>query len=422
MDIATQMQTMGKNARQAARKLRHISTEHKNRFLTSLAQRLDTDAEAILAANAQDMQAAREHLDPAMLDRLLLTPERLAGIAQDVRNVCELEDPVGKVFERRAVPPDLEIQRQRVPLGVVGVIYEARPNVTIDIAALCLKSGNASILRGGKETRYTNQAMIHTLQQALKDSELPQHAIQLIEDPDRTWVSALLKLDAYVDMIIPRGGAGLHRFCLENSTIPVITGGIGVCHLYVDEGANIAKAVPVIENAKVQRPTVCNALDTLLVNAATLEALCKALAPVLAQSKVELRADATAYAVLKDLQYPYLSLAQPDDFGTEFLALVLAIHTVSDLEAALDHIAEYSSGHSDGILTQNEDHARRFQQDVDSAAVYVNASTRFTDGAQFGLGAEVAVSTQKLHARGPMALEGLTTYKWLITGQNSIRA
>lgn len=422
MDIATQMQTMGKNARQAARKLRHISTEHKNRFLTSLAQRLDTDAEAILAANAQDMQAAREHLDPAMLDRLLLTPERLAGIAQDVRNVCELEDPVGKVFERRAVPPDLEIQRQRVPLGVVGVIYEARPNVTIDIAALCLKSGNASILRGGKETRYTNQAMIHTLQQALKDSELPLHAIQLIEDPDRTWVSALLKLDAYVDMIIPRGGAGLHRFCLENSTIPVITGGIGVCHLYVDEGANIAKAVPVIENAKVQRPTVCNALDTLLVNAATLEALCKALAPVLAQSKVELRADATAYAVLKDLQYPYLSLAQPDDFGTEFLALVLAIHTVSDLEAALDHIAEYSSGHSDGILTQNEDHARRFQQDVDSAAVYVNASTRFTDGAQFGLGAEVAVSTQKLHARGPMALEGLTTYKWLITGQNSIRA
>lgn len=422
MDIATQMQIMGKNARQAARQLRHITTEHKDRFLNCLAQRLDTDAKTILAANAQDMQAAREHLDPAMLDRLLLSPERLAGIAQDVRNVSALSDPVGEVFERRNVPPDLEIQRQRVPLGVVGVIYEARPNVTIDIASLCLKSGNASILRGGKETRYTNQAMLRTLQAALQESELPLHAIQLIEDPDRAWVSALLKLDAYVDMIIPRGGAGLHRFCLEHSTIPVITGGIGVCHLYVDEGADLAKAVPVIENAKVQRPTVCNALDTLLVHQQELEPLCQQLAPVLAKATVELRADAEAYAVLKALNYPFLSLAQPDDFGTEFLALVLSIQTVTDLDAALDHIAEYSSGHSDGILTQNNAHAQRFQQDVDSAAVYVNASTRFTDGAQFGLGAEVAVSTQKLHARGPMALEGLTTYKWLITGQHSVRA
>lgn len=421
MDIDNAMMQMGKQAQQAARQLRHLARAPKDHFLHLLAQRLEAETPMILAANAQDMAAAT-HLDTAMQDRLQLTAERIQGIAADVRNVAALKDPVGEIFDARQLPENLQIHRQRVPLGVVGVIYEARPNVTIDIAALCLKSGNASILRGGKETVHTNQALLKVLQQALAASELPAHAIQLIEDPDRQWVQALLRLDRYVDMIIPRGGAGLHRFCLENSTIPVITGGIGVCHLYVDQGADLTAAVPVIENAKVQRPTVCNALDTLLVHEAELASLCEQLAPVLARSGVELRADEAAYAQLQQLAYPALHKAQPDDFGTEFLALVLSIKTVSHLDEALDHIATYSSGHSDGILTQNTAHARRFQQDVDAAAVYVNASTRFTDGAQFGLGAEVAVSTQKLHARGPMALEGLTTYKWLITGQNSIRS
>ena len=414
------MQRMGKQAQQAARQLRHLDRAPKDRFLAHLAQLLDTHSASILEANAKDMEAAT-HLEAAMLDRLKLTPERLQGIAQDVRNVASLDDPVGAVFDQRRIPPDLEIHRQRVPLGVVGVIYEARPNVTIDIAALCLKSGNASILRGGKETRHTNSAMLRVLQQALEDSDLPLHAIQLIEDTDRQWVRELLRLDRYVDMIIPRGGAGLHRFCLENSTIPVITGGIGVCHLYLDQGADLAAAVPVIANAKIQRPTVCNALDTLLVHTAELDNLCQILAPVMAEAGVELRADAKAHKALSALQYPQLTAATDNDFGTEFLALVLSIKTVDDLSEALDHIADYSSGHSDGILTQNPEHARQFQQDVDSAAVYVNASTRFTDGAQFGLGAEVAVSTQKLHARGPMALEGLTTYKWLVTGQNTSR-
>lgn len=420
MDVNQRMEHMGQQAQQAARQLRHLPREAKDRFLEHLSQRLEAETPAILAANAQDMEMAT-HLDAAMRDRLQLTSERIQGIAADVRNVANLADPVGEVFDERTLPENLQIHRQRVPLGVVGVIYEARPNVTIDIAALCLKSGNASILRGGKETYYTNQALLKVLQQALQDSDLPAHAIQLIEDPDRQWVHALLRLDRYVDMIIPRGGAGLHRFCLENSTIPVITGGIGVCHLYVDQGADLTAAVPVIENAKVQRPTVCNALDTLLVHEAELEALCAQLAPVMARANVALHADEKAYAHLQQLNYPRLQKAQADDFGTEFLALILSIKTVPHLEAALDHIAAYSSGHSDGILTQNQAHARRFQKDVDSAAVYVNASTRFTDGAQFGLGAEVAVSTQKLHARGPMALEGLTTYKWLITGQNSIR-
>ncbi len=419
--ISESMQTMGQQAKAAARVLRHYSRAQKDRCLLAIAEGLTAHKDAILSANQKDMAAAREHLSEAMLDRLKLTTERLAAMAEDVRNVAALEDPVGEVFETRNIPPNLQLQRQRVALGVVGVVYEARPNVTIDIACLCLKSGNASILRGGKETRYTNLALLEVLEEALQACDFPSGAVQLIKDPDRQWVSALLKLDQYVDMLIPRGGAGLHRFCLENSTIPVITGGIGVCHLYVDQGADVEGAVPVIHNAKVQRPTVCNALDTLLIHATEAASLLPALAESLLPHHVELRADAEALSMLKEVDYPHLKPVQPEDYGTEFLDYILSIKVVNSLEEALDHIEDYSSGHSDGILTQNSEHARRFQLDVDSAAVYVNASTRFTDGAQFGLGAEVAVSTQKLHARGPMALEGLTTYKWLITGQNSVR-
>jgi len=308
-----------------------------------------------------------------------------------------------------------------VPLGVVGVIYEARPNVTVDIASLCLKSGNASILRGGKETVQTNLALMACIQKTLAEQGLPAAAVQLISDPDRELVAQLLRLDAYVDMIIPRGGSGLHRFCLENSTIPVITGGIGVCHLYADAELETERAVPVIVNAKVQRPTVCNALDTLLVHPDCASTLLPALAAALLPYGVELRADADSFAIFKACEYPHLVAAEAADFGTEFLDLILSVRIVEGLEQALDHISEHSTGHSDGILTTIPAHAQRFQLDVDSAAVYVNASTRFTDGAQFGLGAEVAVSTQKLHARGPMALEGLTTYKWLVEGDWSVR-
>lgn len=412
---------MGQAAKQAARQLQHLSTAQKNQFLFSLAQQLRQSEVDILAANAADLAEAG-HLSVAMQDRLRLDAERLESIALEVEQVASLADPVGEVFDQRELENGLRLHRRRVPLGVVGVIYEARPNVTVDIASLCLKSGNASILRGGKETVQTNLALMVCIQATLAQHDLPAAAVQLIASPDRQLVADLLKLDAYVDMIIPRGGSGLHRFCLENSTIPVITGGIGVCHLFADAELDIERAVPVIVNAKVQRPTVCNALDTLLVHQASAQALLPLLAESLKPYAVELRADPVAYAILAACEYPHLRAAEAADFGTEFLALVLSIRCLENLEQALDHISDYGSGHSDGILTTHQAHARRFQLDVDSAAVYVNASTRFTDGAQFGLGAEVAVSTQKLHARGPMALEGLTTYKWLVEGDWSVRA
>ncbi len=411
---------MGRAGKQAARQLQHLSTEQKNQCLLSLAQHLRLAETQILSANAADLANA-SYLSAAMQDRLRLDPERLEGIALEVEQVARLADPIGEVFDQRELAEGLQLHRRRVPLGVVGVIYEARPNVTVDIASLCLKSGNASILRGGKETVQTNLALMVCIQAVLAEQGLSAAAVQLIDNPDRQLVAELLRLDAYVDMIIPRGGSGLHRFCLENSTIPVITGGIGVCHLFADAELNIERAIPVIVNAKVQRPTVCNALDTLLVHQDIAESLLPALAASLKASAVELRVDPAAYSILKACEYPHLLPAEATDFGTEFLGLVLSIRCVDSLEQALDHISEHSTGHSDGILTTIPAHAQRFQLDVDSAAVYVNASTRFTDGAQFGLGAEVAVSTQKLHARGPMALEGLTTYKWLVEGDWSVR-
>lgn len=411
------LQEMGKAAKEAARQLQRLSSAQKNTALKAIAQALREQQQAILAANQQDLQAAQDSLSGAMLDRLTLTPERLENIAREVEQVARLSDPVGEEFDQRMLPGGMVIRRRRVPLGVVGVIYEARPNVTVDVACLCLKTGNAVILRGGKETLQTNRVLVQLLQQVLQAQELPAAAIQGIHSPERELVGQLLKLDQYVDMIIPRGGAGLHRFCLENSTIPVITGGIGVCHLYADAFIDLEMAVPVIVNAKVQRPTVCNALDTLLVHHSVAPDLIPLLAAALAEHGVEVRADVQAYPYFEKAAYPHLQHSSHQDFGSEFLDLILSVRIVEDLDEALDHIASYGSGHSDGILTLKPDHADRFQLEVDSAAVYVNASTRFTDGAQFGLGAEVAVSTQKLHARGPMALEGLTTYKWLINGK-----
>jgi glutamate-5-semialdehyde dehydrogenase len=381
-----------------------------------------------LAANTLDIADGRQAgLSPAMIDRLMLNQERLAGMAADLRSVASMPDPLGEVFDQSVLPNGLRVHRQRVPIGVLGVIYESRPNVTVDVAGLAIKTGNGAILRGGSETLRSNQALIALVHRALEESGLPADSVQLIDNPDRALVLELLQLHEYVDLIIPRGGAGLHAFCREHSKIPVITGGIGICHLYVDASADLAAALPLIYNAKVQRPTVCNALDTLLVHPAVAGHILPAVVEHLQPAGVTFRADPAAAACLAqpgmngDL-LPGVSLAGTDDFDTEWLSLVLGLKVVDGLEGAIRHIAAHSTGHSDGILTGDADNARRFVAEVDSAAVYVNASTRFTDGAQLGLGAEVAVSTQRLHARGPMGLRELTSYKWVIRGDYHIRA
>ena len=409
----TDLIAMGKQAQAAARQLATLPTERKNGALQAIADGLRGDTATILRANAQDVaRAEAADLSPALVDRLLLTPERIENIAAEVEHVAALPDPVGEQFGHAILPNGLRVHKRRTPLGVVGVIYESRPNVTVDVAVLCLKAGNAVILRGGSETTASNAALGATIARALRGCELPEAAVQVITDPDRALVLGLLRLHDYVAMIIPRGGAGLHQFCREHATIPVITGGIGVCHVYVDRTANLEQAVPIIHNAKVQRPSVCNALDTLLVHRAVAAELLPRVVTDLAAANVEVRADETALPFISP-GHPAVRPAAPDDFGQEFLALILSVRVVDDLDAALDHIARYSTGHSDAILTEDQAAAARFVAEVDSAAVYVNASTRFTDGAQLGLGAEVAVSTQKLHARGPMALRELTTYKWV---------
>ncbi|NOI81793.1 glutamate-5-semialdehyde dehydrogenase [Vibrio tubiashii] len=403
--------SMGKAAKEAAFQLATASTAQKNQALAIIADELEANAETILAANAKDIEKGREAgLTEALLDRLLLNTERLTGIANDVRNVISLNDPVGSELDSKVLENGMSLSRRRVPLGVVGVIYEARPNVTIDIAALCLKTGNASILRGGKETFFSNMELVKVIQSALAKAELPAASVQYIEKPDRELVSQLLKLDDYVDMIIPRGGAGLHKMCKENSTIPVIIGGFGISHIFVDESADLAKSLEVVENAKVQRPSACNALDTLLVH----EQVAAEFLPMLAarlNDKVALVAEPKAKALLGDAKE--LRDAAEGDFDTEWLSFTLGVKVVSGVEEAIDHMRVHNASHSDAIMTNSIENSELFINSVGSAAVYVNASTRFTDGAQFGLGAEVAVSTQKLHARGPMGLEELTSYKWV---------
>nr|WP_275665955.1 MULTISPECIES: glutamate-5-semialdehyde dehydrogenase [unclassified Vibrio] len=402
---------MGIAAKEAAFHLATASTAQKNKALAIIADELEANAAAILEANAKDIALGREAgLTDALLDRLLLNEERLTGIANDVRNVISLNDPVGSEIDSKVLENGMSLSRRRVPLGVVGVIYEARPNVTIDIAALCLKTGNASILRGGKETFFSNMELVKVIQSALEKVELPAASVQYIEKPDRELVSQLLKLDDYVDMIIPRGGAGLHKMCKENSTIPVIIGGFGISHIFVDESADLEKSVDVVENSKVQRPSACNSLDTLLVHEAVAGEFLGKFKTRLAD-KVTLVADSSAKAFLVD--FADVRDAGEDDFDTEWLSYTLGVKVVADVAEAIDHMRVHNASHSDAIMTNSLESSERFINSVGSAAVYVNASTRFTDGAQFGLGAEVAVSTQKLHARGPMGLEELTSYKWV---------
>lgn len=416
------VEEMGKRSKQAARSLARASREEKDRALLAMAERVRRDAEQILAANAEDLKAGQAAgLTPALLDRLMLNPARLEGIISDLRRVAELPDPVGECFDESILPNGLKVHKQRTPIGVLGVIYEARPNVTIDVSGLAVKTGNAVILRGGSETLNSNRAITQALVQGLAEAGLPPDAIQFIDDADRKRVLELLQMDRYVDMIIPRGGAGLHEFCRQNSRIPVITGGIGICHLFVDESADLHAALPVIRNAKVQRPTVCNALDTLLVHRSVAAKILPQVVAQLAEDGVTFRADESALPYLGEANAELVSPAGENDFDTEWLSLVLGLKVVSGLDEAVEHIAAHSTGHSDGILTKDEANAARFISVVDSAAVYVNASTRFTDGAQLGLGAEVAISTQRLHARGPMGLQELTTYKWVIVGDYHTR-
>ncbi len=402
---------MGKAAKDAAFQLATASTAQKNQALAIIADELEANSAAILVANAKDIELGREAgLTDALLDRLLLNEERLTGIANDVRNVISLNDPVGSEIDSKVLENGMSLSRRRVPLGVVGVIYEARPNVTIDIAALCLKTGNASILRGGKETFFSNMELVKVIQSALAKANLPAASVQYIEKPDRELVSQLLKLDDYVDMIIPRGGAGLHKMCKENSTIPVIIGGFGISHIFVDESADLEKSLNVVENSKVQRPSACNSLDTLLVH----EKVAAKFLPMIVErmsDKVTFVAEPKAKALMA--QATQIRDAVEGDFDTEWLSYTLGVKVVADVKDAIDHMRVHNASHSDAIMTNSLINSELFINSVGSAAVYVNAATRFTDGAQFGLGAEVAVSTQKLHARGPMGLEELTSYKWV---------
>ena len=414
---------LGRRAKDASYALAKATTEQKNAALLAIADALDANAEAIIAENCIDLEEGqRSGLSDALLDRMSLQ-KRLPGIAEDVRKVASLPDPVGKTFDQRTLENGLQVCRRRTPIGVLGVIYEARPNVTVDVIALSLKSGNAAFLRGGKEIMRSNVALVKVIRQALGDAGLgeiiPADAIQYIESTDRRYIDEMLRLHQYIDMIIPRGGAALHQHCRENSTIPVITGGLGICHVYVDETANLEKMLAVVHNAKTQRPSVCNSLDTLLVHSSRAAEVLPRVVDHLGASGVSFRAEPRALEIVggKTGVQP----AGDDDFDTEWMALILGLKVVDSLDEALEHIRQHSTQHSDAIMTEDQAHADRFVEEVDSAAVFVNASTRFNDGGALGLGAEIAVSTQKLHARGPMALEELTTYKWVVIGTGQVR-
>ncbi|OBX07180.1 gamma-glutamyl phosphate reductase [Gallibacterium salpingitidis] len=417
----TDLQQLGKLAKEAAFRLAELSHQQKNAVLACIAQQLKQRQQDILNANAKDIQNAEQQgISKALIDRLMLTESRLDNIIHEVKHVISLPDPVGNIIDGAELDSGIKIERKRVPLGVIGVIYEARPNVTVDVACLCLKTGNAAILRGGKETQYTNQILVEIIQQALTSEQLPAAAVQAITNPDRQLITQLLKLDQYIDMIIPRGGAALHQLCKEQSTIPVIVGGIGVCHLFVEQSANFDKSLTVIHNAKTQRPSTCNTLETLLVQESIAAEFLPKLATYNQQPLITFHADPQAFAILTQ----HTDRVKPLEEATlsqEWLSLDLNVVVVKDIDLAIAHIRQYGSQHSDGILSQNPQLLMQFAQQVDSAAVYLNASTRFTDGGEFGLGAEVAVSTQKLHARGPMGLEALTTYKWICSGDYAIR-
>lgn len=408
---------MGKRAKEAAVVLATLPTPRKNKALLASADALLAAGAAILAANAADVEAAEAAgVKGAFIDRLTLTEKRLAEMADGLRQVAALGDPVGEVLSMKTLDNGLVIGQKRVPMGVIGIIFEARPNVAADAFGLCLKAGSAVILRGGKEAFGTNQAVVAALRGALAAEGLPEDCVQMVPDISRETANEMMRLNGYLDVLIPRGGAGLIRSVVENSTVPVIQTGVGNCHIFVDETADLEKAVRIVLNAKTQRPGVCNACESLLVHEAAAEAFLPAVGAALKEKKVEIRGDGRTLALVKDA-VP----ATEEDWATEYEDLILSAKVVRDFDEAVAHIRRYSTGHSEAIITENYTNAQRFLNEVDAAAVYVNASTRFTDGGQFGFGAEIGISTQKLHARGPMGLKELTTTKYIIYGSGQIR-
>lgn len=421
---ASDIQAKGAAAREAARALARLSSEVRNRALEAIAGELPARESDILAANAEDMEAGRQAgLSEAVLDRLLLTHERLEGIAADVRQVAMLPDPLGEMFDTRTLANGLQVGRKRVPLGVMAAVYESRPNVTVDIASLCLKSGNACILRGGKEAIHSNIVLAGVVREAIAGAGVPRDAVQLIENTDRALLGELLKMREAIDLLVPRGGAELIQYVTENASMPVLTGGTGVCHTYVDRAADLDKAVRVAHNAKCRKFSICNALDTLLVHQEVAEGFLPVIGRSWAEAGVEMRCDERSLRILKAAEIAELILkpAAEDDFGKEFLSRVAAVGVVDSLDEALEHIYRFGTGHSDAIITEDYSAAMRFLDEVDTAVVYVNASTQFTDGAQFGLGAEIIDSTQKTIARGPVGLKEITTYKWIVLGSGQTR-
>ena len=411
------LETLGRNAKEAEIVLRNLDTAKKNQVLEAVADSLVADSKALLTANAIDVENGRKNQMPeGLVDRLMLTEARIASMAEGLRQVAALEDPVGEVTGMKKRPNGLLIGQKRVPLGVIGIIYEARPNVTADAFGLCFKTGNAVILRGGSDAIYSNQAIVRVIKAGLRKEKLCQDLVLLVEDTSREVVNEMMKMHGLIDVLIPRGGAGLIANVVANSTVPVIETGTGNCHVYVDETADISMAADIIENAKTQRMGVCNACESLVIHSGMLE---KALLPIvkkLSEHGIEIRGDERVREIC-----PEIKAASQDDWGTEYLDAIISVKTVDSIDEAISHINKYNTGHSESIITNDYNHALKFQDEIDAAAVYVNASTRFTDGFEFGFGAEIGISTQKLHARGPMGLEALTTTKYIIFGNGQIR-
>ncbi len=415
------LKEIAKETKAASFELSISSTEDRNKVLDKVSQLLSERIADIVSANQIDYESGKTSgLNDQMLDRLLLTPKRIEGMATDVQTIKSLSDPIGEIIEQKTLENGIELKKVRVPLGVLGSIYESRPNVTIDIASLAIKSGNAALLRGGKESVNSNIVLTQILKDALSNAGLPESAVGLITDPDRSIVDEMLGLDEYIDLLVPRGGAGLIKHVYETASMPVVAGGIGVCHAFIDENADPRKVIPIVINSKTQRPTVCNALDTVLVHKNADKLMIQNMISELLDHQVEVRADEQILQHIT-LDNSLIKAASEDDWGTEFLSLVISIKTVDSLQEALEHIKTHGSGHTEAILSEDKPSQDTFTRTIDAAAVFVNASTRFTDGSQFGLGAEVGISTQKFHARGPLGLKELTSYKWIGIGSGQVR-
>jgi glutamate-5-semialdehyde dehydrogenase len=420
MDITQYMEQVGRQARVASRAMARADSAQRNRALSLIADAIERDADALRAANQLDLDAARANgMAPALLDRLALSDKAIATMVEGLRQIVALADPIGEISGLKFRPSGIQVGQMRVPLGVIGIIYEARPNVTVDAAGLCIKSGNATILRGGSEAINCNRALAKLVKQGLQGAGLPEDGVQVVDTTDRAAVGALITMPQYVDVIVPRGGKGLIARLMEEATVPMIKHLDGICHVYIDAKADMQKALDIAFNAKCQRYSPCNTMETLLVARAIAPRVLPELAKLYAAQQVELRADPEAYAILAG--YPHLVAATEEDWATEYLAPILAVRVVDGLEQAMDHISTWSSKHTDAIVTEDYSDAMRFLREVDSASVMVNASTRFADGFEYGLGAEIGISNDKLHARGPVGLEGLTSLKYVVFGHGEVR-